>query len=705
MHAFIFLVFATKISLAQISGEFWWLNDKVAKLKGKEAPPPKFEDISEFDTDESDKIVFKDNYDESWKPIIPTIENKNITKNEKWKIDNNFKNENTIFWPSDDKYKKNLKLNTTIFTVSNESKNNDELNFHFPEEKNVWKNVLDKKKMPMVSMPEKANRNISDDIQFNTNNKIVPYTENICSYMKKNECYRKNGLIYKRTLNKSENDFQLICCILPLNQGPSKIIFPDTTSRHNKRNKRSAKDSANEALNQKNFLLRHKYTQFTNIKKNKQQRKILIDDDYEDPYWNIKNRRPKYPNTSMKPVNLKNNCHNEDNVEDYIVELPKPGLLGIYHDDGRPFGWTNYNNRPSYEDSVDDYEYDDEPGYSSTIDPRRSTSASIPKRGKPLKISTPNEPQYNPESQTVSYQSNPDFQVLQGFKLLNLARNKNKFYSNNLKKSTTESFVDKVSEESLIIESNTDNGNADFIQRQKFKSCGKVLITLNDLNEQHMGNAENGSHPWLALVVLTKQRQGILCYASIIHPRAAITSADCVYRRKSGDITIVTGVWDLKDRSRAQNRVTTSIIHPQYKPDDLNHNIALMHWTQPLRLNTNVQPACLGDSRSDHDCKIFGWGGFDQAIRTLSRWQRASILRPQECRARFSSDKARLNLSNEVFCASVQARGTVTGIGGPLICNMEGRYTIVGVAVWRDTVLIMLPVYEWAIRTLESLFG
>ncbi|KAM3957799.1 uncharacterized protein ACR2FA_008552 [Aphomia sociella] len=650
MRSLITLIFIAKFSLAQISGEFWWLNDKVTKLKGKKAPPPRFEDVNEFDTDETDKIIFRDDLFDNSKPTIEISAYKNETKNEKWKIDVNYQNENKIFWPGENKDQiNNIHINSTrtqqtVSKYESGRRNEDQFNFYFPEDENS------------------------------------------------------------------------VCCILPLSKDLSKITFPGFSSRFVNRHKRSpTKDNTNAVLQQRNILLQRKYTtQSSNLKTRNTETESVIDEAYEDPYWNIKNMHLKRPNTQRNPINTKNNCHYQDYVEDYIAELPRPGLLGVYSDHGSPPNWGNQNKGPTYGGSVEEYDYVDEPGgYSSTIDPRRDTNLfKSPKYPRPLKTSTTPDVPYDPISQTVSYQSDPDFQVLQGFKLLNLARNKHKIYTKDSRKTTTETFNEQISDESLNVELNTKDGN-DFERRQELQNCGRVLVSTKNLNvsflnvivaEQQLGNAVNGSHPWLGLVVLSRRRQGILCYATIVHPRAALTTADCVHgKTDNGGITIITGVWDLKDRSHSQSRVATTIIHPQYKPNDLSYNLAIMHWSQPLRLGVNVQPACLGEARLADDCKLFGWGGYDQGIRTRSRWQRASILTPHQCRARLSAGKRGDQLASDVFCASVQARGTVTGIGGPLICSVQGRHAVVGVAVWRDTFLVMMPAKDWALTTLQSL--
>lgn len=63
------------------------------------------------------------------------------------------------------------------------------------------------------------------------------------------------------------------------------------------------------------------------------------------------------------------------------------------------------------------------------------------------------------------------------------------------------------------------------------KNIEKYLLTIlhafTDSNKQ-IGEAERGSHPWLAMIVLSRKPQSILCYTTIVTPRAAVTAADCV---------------------------------------------------------------------------------------------------------------------------------------------------------------------------------
>lgn len=101
-----------------------------------------------------------------------------------------------------------------------------------------------------------------------------------------------------------------------------------------------------------------------------------------------------------------------------------------------------------------------------------------------MKISiASNENSYDAESQTISYQSNPDFHVLQGYKLLNLVRNASRIHRNEKKTTTTESVYDDDSKESVLIAS-VESEYDDFDKNhQVFKDCGKAVKVSTDYED------------------------------------------------------------------------------------------------------------------------------------------------------------------------------------------------------------------------------
>lgn len=88
------------------------------------------------------------------------------------------------------------------------------------------------------------------------------------------------------------------------------------------------------------------------------------------------------------------------------------------------------------------------------------------------------------KSQTINFHSTPDFHVLQGFKLINLVGNKNRY----VRKTTTERFYENEEDESIDQSSPVINSDDEYIdtidlEQQVYKRCGKnIKSTLNTLN-------------------------------------------------------------------------------------------------------------------------------------------------------------------------------------------------------------------------------
>lgn len=211
---------------AQLDGEFWWLNDKITKLRGVEAPTVKFEDVGEFDNDESDVIVFKDNLldnsSQSYKDF--NISKDSITKeNETQHLENSLINVNP------ETVQVNNKQNTTKYgalinhTINDFEKYYNKI-YNFPVDNSqkifysnpfpiIWPTdtiVEENTKLSIknnnTKIKENDQRNNSFALKDMVNNTFEPSnnkidintdTEHICTYISQELCTEQKGIIYQ----------------------------------------------------------------------------------------------------------------------------------------------------------------------------------------------------------------------------------------------------------------------------------------------------------------------------------------------------------------------------------------------------------------------------------------------------------------------------------------------------------------------------
>ncbi|CAH4036780.1 unnamed protein product [Pieris brassicae] len=697
---------------SQINGEFWWLHEKVAQLQNIAPPQPRIEDISDFETDESVKVVFRDHIDtgkDESGSNLKGSENDNSSSIY-------FKDKSALGMPNhEDSLNKDKLIDTesdrpkndssfVSFTASSTTpESQDVLNFVFPDDNDLVNNNV-KNKSHEVKLQESISDaiNIPKSILTRAVNKIQD-SESICTFIKAINCRNSHGIPYSfngwPVSGQYIHNQLIVCCIMPLKTyDKSEIYFPDSTKHHRRFRRSDNNERENPAIRQRNALLKRKYQlQSSEAKMSTTTspaiitQRIVTPEDNFDPYWNVKNSKFRKP-LSPESISAQNSDSNLDySNQEYADEIPQPGgLIGSDHNKG----WTLIKPTGGYffsgSDEVSE-EGEDSFGY-STIDPRLGRPMAISEsRLKPYKMTPVGE---DSGSSVISFRSKPDFQVLHGFKLLNLVPNKNRF----VRKTTQSEFHNDKSMEikpykaapSLTV----DYEEYVDLDEQVYRKCGKSSNNVYD-SEKELGEVGKGSTPWVALVVLTRSRQSILCYATLVHPRAAVTAGDCVHGTSAGEISIIAGIFDLADENApSQHRVTTVITHPQYKPGQLNHNLAVLHWTRSLILGSLVQPACMSDPYLGDECYFVGWGGYDEAIRQRPRWQRASILSPKVCNARLN--KLDVKQPTDAFCASVKTPGSVTGVGGALLCGSGDRQSVVGVAVWRDGLVLAATDREWA---------
>ncbi len=243
----------------------------------------------------------------------------------------------------------------------------------------------------------------------------------------------------------------------------------------------------------------------------------------------------------------------------------------------------------------------------------------------------------------------------------------------------------------------------------------KALDTLRpSVNLRVIGGtaAIQGAWPWQVLVVVpTQGKQYSTCGGSVITPRWILTAAHCfqsidtsrsivVAEQQSGAVTRALGDID----TRSIHRDVRAVIHPQYRPQSSENDIAL------LRLNENVHsravaPLLTPDTTlesADVKAVVTGWGRLREVDDNGNDPTTGQRLRPEEvlperlmevklplvataaCKTVYQGTPGVIDQRN--LCAGVPEGGKDScqgDSGGPLVTqNASGRWVQIGVVSW-----------------------
>lgn len=194
--------------------------------------------------------------------------------------------------------------------------------------------------------------------------------------------------------------------------------------------------------------------------------------------------------------------------------------------------------------------------------------------------------------------------------------------------------------------------------------------------------AARGRWPWQ--VALLNRRREPFCGGTLIAPGWVLTAAHCLRRR----LLVLAGEHSLgrPEGSEVTVRVAEAIAHPQYDPETVDMDLALLRLRSELTLGPYVLPACLpeqGDTPPPGAlATILGWGKLSKRHANgsdLLHQAQVPLVPHSECRAVYAD----YLISDNMMCAGYR-RGRVDSCagdsGGPLLARDDrGRWTVFGV--------------------------
>jgi len=202
------------------------------------------------------------------------------------------------------------------------------------------------------------------------------------------------------------------------------------------------------------------------------------------------------------------------------------------------------------------------------------------------------------------------------------------------------------------------------------------------------------SWPWQVVFCVMDTPGGICsleCGGSIISPNWVITAGHCVYGNTGHPsyFKIKAGVFnesDINEKNEAMISIAQIILHPQYDPDTISHDISLLKLATPLTFSDHIQPVCLASSDSvltpGTMVTVTGWGTTNEGGDISEQLRQVQV--PMVAQNVCDSEYAGQIQDDVMFCAGVGGKDSCQGdSGGPVVLkHFNGLWYEHGLTSW-----------------------
>lgn len=150
--------------------------------------------------------------------------------------------------------------------------------------------------------------------------------------------------------------------------------------------------------------------------------------------------------------------------------------------------------------------------------------------------------------------------------------------------------------------------------------CGTPEI-LPNVDLVKFGRIINGktaypnSWPWLVSIRQSKNSNFYhVCAGSLISAQHVLTAAHCVSNFRNNTFAVFVGMNELSERITLENTylIVRYLIHPDFRPNNFQNDIAILHLNLPVKISKKILPICLPPSNKkeilyEKEVIVIGW--------------------------------------------------------------------------------------------------